>query len=143
MSFDTRAVVTEEGERRRAEAIASGKSFKVVAFGLGNQGHDPNDPRIAISPDPATKTLAGMFFGPKPISGVSYANDFCPVFECYLDYGEAVAQFSSIALFATIVYSEIPNDPELNTTFIYAIAHFARKTKTDLEQRTIRIGVQG
>jgi hypothetical protein len=83
-----------------------------------------------------------VVFGPKAIAGFTFANDFCPVFECFLDYGEAVTQFSSICLIAQIVYSPIPADPELGDTFLFAVANFPQRPKTDIEKLTIRVGTQ-
>ncbi len=142
MAFETKALVTDEARRRKAEGDATGKSFLVVGFSLGNAGHDPQDPTTALAPDPAQVEAFSVVFGPKATSGFTYANNFCPVWECLVDYGEGVTLFSSVNLIAQIVYSPIPGDPELNTTFLYAVANFPQRPKLDTEQLIIRVGVQ-
>ena len=142
MAFEVKALLTNETRRRRSEGDATGKSYRVVAFELGNQGHDPGDPTMALTPDPDMTTLPGLVFGPKALSGYAFANDTCPVYEGYLDFGEAVTAFSSLGLLAQIVYSPVPNDPELGTTFLYAVANFALRPKDDLSDLSLVVGVQ-
>lgn len=142
MAFEVKALLTDEARRRTAESWATGKSFQVVGFALGNAGHDPLDPTTALAPDPSLEDCQAVVFGPKALAGFTYANDSCPVFECLLDFGEAVTLFSSVCLLAQIVYSPIPGDPELNDTFLFAVANFPQRPKTDVEQLVLRIGVQ-
>lgn len=142
MAFEIKALITDEARRRTAESWATGKSFQVIGFALGNAGHDPLDPTAAVAPDPGAMECQAVVFGPKACSGFTFANDFCPVFECVLDYGEAVTLFSSVCLIAQIVYSPVPGDPELNDTFLFAVANFPQRPKTDTEKLTIRVGVQ-
>ena len=142
MSFEVVSVLTDEARRRTSDMWATGKSFRVVSFVLGNQGHDPSDPTIAIVPDPTRTDCYGLVFGPKVISGFTNASDFCPVFECFVDYNEAVDQLSSICLIAQVVYSPVPGDPDVNTTFLFSISNFPLRRKTDVEQITFRVGVQ-
>ena len=85
MAFEIKALLTDQASRRTAESWATGKSFQIVGFALGNAGHDPLD---------------------------------------------------------QIVYSPVPGDPELNDTFLFAVANFPQRPKTDLEKLTIRVGVQ-
>jgi hypothetical protein len=142
VSFEIKALLTDLARQKMAESMATGKSFRVVGFALGNAGHDPLDPTTALAPDPGLEDCQSVVFGPKGISSFTYANNACPVFECFLDYGEAVTLFSSICLIAQIVYSPIPNDPELNETFLFAVATFPQRPKTDLEKLTLSIGIQ-
>lgn len=142
MAFEIKSLLTDQARRRTAESWATGRSFQVVGFALGNAGHDPLDPTTALAPDPGMEECLAVVFGPKAIAGFTFANDFCPVFECFLDYGEAVTQFSSICLIAQIVYSPIPADPELGDTFLFAVANFPQRPKTDIEKLTIRVGTQ-
>lgn len=141
MSFEVKALMTDEARRRIAEQWATGKSFVVVGFSLGAAGHDPLDPSTPLAPDPATTTLEDVVFGPKAVSSFTFASDTCPVFECFLDFSEAVAEFSSVGLLAQITSSPIPGDPELNSTFLFAVSNFAKRPKTDLEQLTINVGI--
>lgn len=142
MAFEIKALLTDEARRRTAQSWATGKSFQVTSFALGNAGHDSLDPSSALAPDPGMEECQSVVFGPKAISGFTFANDTCPVFECFLDYGEAVALFSSVCLIAQIVYSPVPGDPELNDTFLFAVANFPQRPKTDVERLTLRIGIQ-
>jgi hypothetical protein len=142
MAFEIKALITDQARRRTAESWATGKGFQIVGFSLGNAGHDPLDPTTALAPDPGQEECSATVFGPKATSSFTFANDFCPVFECLLDYGEAVTLFSSICLIAQIVYSPVPGDPELNETFVFAVANFPQRPKTDLEKLVIRVGVQ-
>lgn len=140
--MDHVAILTEEAHRRRSEQESTGKSFVVTAFSLGNGGHDPANPQIRIPPDPFMTELPSVVFGPKAVSGFDFANSRCPVWDCVLDYGEAVTLFSSVGLYAQIVYSPIDDDPELNTLFLYAVANFPQRPKTDNSSVTLKIGVQ-
>jgi hypothetical protein len=143
MAFEVLALITDEGRRRTAEMWATGKSFQVIAFALGNAGHDPNDPTTPLAPDPSLLSCPSTVFGPKVVSGFTYANNFCPVFDCLVDYGEGVTLFSSVCLIAQIVYSPLGNaDPELNSSFLFAVANFPQRPKTDTEQLQLLVGVQ-
>ena len=142
MAFEIRSLITDEGRRRTAEMWAVGKSFAIIGFYLGNAGHDPLDPTTALAPDPATTDCPSVVFGPKATANFTYANDYCPVWECVVDFGEGVTLFSSICLLAQIVYSPIPSDPELNTTFIFAVSNFPQRPKLDSESLILRVGCQ-
>jgi hypothetical protein len=142
MALEIRALLTDEARRRRSEGDATGKAFRVVGFQLGNAGHDPLDPTTALAPDPGATSVASSVFGPKAVSGFTYANDYCPVWECLVDFGEGVTLFSSVGLIAQIISSPVPSDPELNTTFLYALANLPQRPKLDQEQLTILCGIQ-
>lgn len=139
--MDILAVLTTEASRRTSEQPMTGKSFQVVGFILGNGGHDPNDPTTKVTPDPDGTTVNLPVFGPKAISGYTFANNFCPIVECFLDAGEAVGLFSSLYLVAQVVYSPIPGDPEIGTTFLYAVSHFAQRPKFDSEGLMLKVGI--
>lgn len=141
MSFETKALITDNARQRIAEGWATGKSFAVVGFSLGSAGHDPFDPRTALAPDPSLMDCPSVAFGPKAIASFSYANDTCPVFECRLEFGEAVVEYSSLCLIAQILYSPVPGDPEVDTTFLFAVVNFPLRSKTDLEELVINVGV--
>jgi len=136
------ALLTEEAARRQAEHETEGKAFKIVGFSLGNAGHDPSDPTLPLSPDPTLTTCQTPVFGPKAVSGYTFANNFCPIWECFIDRGEGAILYSSLCLLAQIVSSPIPGDPEVNSTFLYAVANFSQRPKADDEMMTIRVGVQ-
>jgi hypothetical protein len=134
--------VTEEGHRRRSEQETTGKAFVVTAFALGNGGHDPANPSLRLSPDPLLTELPEVVFGPKATSSFDFANSRCPTWDCTLGYDEGVTKFSSVGLYAQVVYSPVEDDPELNTLFLFAVVNFAQRSKTDGTVLTLRIGVQ-
>lgn len=142
-TFETQALITEEGRRREREHRAIGKAFRIVSFSLHNEGHDPNDPTMAVAPNPEITECPTPVFGPKAITNASYASSTCNLWECFLAKGEAVVNFSGICLVAQIVFSPIPSDPELNTTFLYAVGAFPQRPKGDTEALSIIVGLQG
>jgi len=146
MAFEIIAVVTNEAKSRLAEMLATGKSFYCSHFALDDYGYDPANPTIALTPDPAQTTCDpdGLppLFGPKAVEGFTYTGSFCPEFECYVSESEAVGSIGSLCLIATIVYSPTPGDPEIGSTFLFAIAHMPLWVKTDLENRTWLVTIQ-
>lgn len=150
-TFEALALVTNSGKARMAELIASGKSFAVDRFVVGDQGHDDTDNTIAITPDPAKSgcycapesiTVVGGCLYEGLISSVSFASTTCPVFTVELAKGQATGVVSSICLLGTVVYSPIANDPELGTQFLFAITNFPIKVKIPLERFVYNISVQ-
>ena len=142
MAFEVQALITDEGNRRTTEGWATGKSFVVTGFTIGNAGHDPLDPTTALTPDPGATSVASPVFGPRAVSGFTYANDSCPIWECKIGFGEGVSLFSSIGLIAQILTSPVPSDPEIGNTFLFALANFPQRPKLGNENLVIRVGVQ-
>lgn len=134
-----------------AQLIASGKSFQVDRFVVGDQGHDPIDLTIALTPDPAK---AGCYCSPESITqagGCTYegliANIYfnsttCPVFNIVIAKGQATGIVTSICLLGTVVYSPILNDPELGTRFSFAVVNFPYKIKTPSDRYEYNISIQ-
>lgn len=143
MAFTSIAVITNEAKRRIAEMWISGKSYQVKYFALTSGGHDPNDPTIALAIDPASTTMPGSppFFGPEPIDSITLVSDFCPVFECVVKTGEVVGIVSSVGLFAEIVYSPTPGDPEVGTTFLFAVHNRPQVVFTPSDSAVFNINV--
>lgn len=141
-AFEVVALVTNQARQREAISLKTGKSFKITHFKLGDEGHDPDDPTIALAPDPSSTTCLGDVFGPKAITDVEFVSTSCPVAICDLLESEAVAPLSAVCLIATIVYSPDVGDPEVGTTFQYAVGTFPLRVKTDLETATIRVAIQ-
>jgi len=145
MAFEVIAVVTNETKVRQAVAHATGKSFKVTSFSLGDRGHDPTDPTLALTPDPTeTECNSGypVVFGPKAIDGYTLIGTFCPQFRCSVSETEVVGVITQVCLIAEIVYSPIPGDPEVGDTFLYAIANRPYWVKTSEEGRIWLISPQ-
>lgn len=126
------------------EVLTTGKSFKVSHFAVGSGGHDPLDPITALAPDPSDTECPLSFFVDE-VDEYYYAGDFCPVFICRLEQGEAVGEISSLCLIATMVYSPDPTDPEVYPTpiqFLFSIATMPIKVRTDTEIWSFSCGVQ-
>ncbi len=140
MAFEIRAIMTDEAQRRDAEQKATGKNYVITGFRLGNAGHDPADPTTALTPDTGVTVLPAPVFGPKQVSGFTYGSSNCLVWSCILDFGEAVTQFSSIGLLAQITSSPVPNDPEIGTTFLFAVANFPQRPKLGAEYVEYQVG---
>jgi len=155
-TIEALALVTNQGKARIAEMLATGKSFVVDTFVIGANGHDPADPTLAITPDPAR---TGCYCGPlgapveaitvgggcslvDTIDSVSFASFSCPVFTASVEPGEATGAVSSLCLLGTIVYSPIPGDPEIGLKFLFAIANFPLKFKTPTDRFVYEVFVQ-
>jgi hypothetical protein len=122
MAFEPLAIITNEAKRRTAEMWVSGKSFQVKYFAVSAGGHDPTDPTVALAPDPAATQMPGTpFFGPEPVDSYEFTSDFCPRFICRIEENEVSGGVSSVGLYGEIVYSPIPLDPEIGTTFLFAV----------------------
>lgn len=123
MAFEARALVTNEGKERIGEMWATGKSYQVTHFAVTAGGHDPTDPTTALAVDPAATTMPGEphIFGPEPVDSYEWESDLCPTFVCTIEQGELIGIMSSVGLYATIVYSPIPGDPEVGTRFLFGV----------------------
>jgi len=137
------ALVTNEGKSRIAEMLAIGKSFKVDTFRLGDGGFDPNDPTIALTPDPNATDVYGTPGGvlTKDIDSVTFQTPTCPVFVCIAEKGEGTGPIGSLALMGTIVYSPIPGDPEIGLKFVFAISTRPMVIKTTADRFVFNVGI--
>ena len=142
MAFAVIATITNVGRQRMAQALATGKSFAVDKFSLGQGGHDALDPSIALTPDPTAVTCPSTVFGPKAVTSSSLVSPFCPEFVCDLSESEAVSPLSNICMIGTIVYSPVPGDPELGTEFLFAQGNFPLRVKLDTELLTFTVTIQ-
>lgn len=113
MAYECFAIPTNECKLRESRMRAYGTSFRIKYFGVSDQGHDPNDPRVALAVDPSATTMPGgaPLFGPEPIDSVVWRSDFCETYICKILPGEYQGEISSIGLFAEIVYVD-PSDPD-------------------------------
>lgn len=141
MAFEIRAIMTDEAQRRDAEQKATGKGYVITGFTIGNAGHDPSDPTTALTPDTSATSVPSPVFGPKQTSSFTYGADNCPIWQCVLEFGEAVTQYSSIGLLAQITTSPVPNDPEIGTTFLFALANFPQRVKLGSERVEYLVGI--
>lgn len=151
MNYEALALISNTGRAKMGQLIATGKSFVVNRFVVGDQGHDSADPTIATTPDaaktgcycsPESITVAGGCVYEGLISNISYVNATCPVFTVELAEGQATGVVSSICLIGTVVYSPIPGDPEVGTNFLFAVTNFPMRTKIPGAKWTWDISVQ-
>jgi hypothetical protein len=150
-NFEAIAIVTNSGKARIANLLATGKSFVIDRFVVGDQGHDPIDNTIALTPDPARSgcycssesiTVVGGCKYEGLVSDVTFNNSTCPVFHLEIEPGVATGTISSVCLIGTIVYSPTVGDPEIGTQFLFAIANFPIKVKTPQERFDYTLAVQ-
>lgn len=142
MAFSVVATVTDLGRQKLASALITGKSFQIDQFSVGSGGHDPLDPATAFPPDPTVTVCPDEVFGPETVDAATLVSQFCPEFTCRLDPNQAVASLSNICLLGTVIFSPLAGDPDVGTSFLFALANFPLRVKTDVESIEFRITVQ-
>jgi hypothetical protein len=142
LAFSVIATLTDLGRQKMASGLITGKSFEIDQFSVGAGGHDPLDPATALTPDPAVTSCPDVVFGPEPVDAAVLLTQFCPEFTCRLNPNEAIASLSNICLLGTFVYSPILDDPDVGTTFLFAVGNFPLRVKTDIESLEFRVIVQ-
>lgn len=150
MANEYLAVLTTTAQAWQAKARVNGYGLKITRFVVGSNGHDPTNPRLPLTPDPtrsgcycgneAITTIDGCLFSDF-IDAVTWKTDYCPVYTCRLESGEAVGIVSSVCLIAEVVYSPIPADPVVGTEFLYAILNLPYRPKIAGEVVVIDIAV--
>lgn len=137
------ALVTNQGKARITEMFATGKSFKIDTFRIGDGGYELDEPTLPLTPDPAATDVYGTPGGvlTKTISSVTYQTSTCPVFVCVVEKSEANGPVGSIGLFGTIVYSPISGDTEIGSRFLFALATRPFIVKTSLDSFTFNVGI--
>lgn len=144
MSLTVVTALTDVARQRIAQSILTGKSFSVTDFSVNSAGHDPGNPTLALTPDPAAVVCPGgtPLFGPEPIDSKTLISSFCPQFTCNLELTEAVGSISNICLIATVVFSPTPGDPDIGTTFLFSVGNFPLRVKTAADTLAIIALVQ-
>jgi hypothetical protein len=142
MAFSVIATVTDIGRQKLASSVITGKSFQIDQFSVGSGGHDPLDPSTALTPDSTVTDCPSIVFGPEPVDAATLVSEFCPEFTARLAPSEAIAALSNICLIGTIIYSPLSGDPEVGTTFLFAVGNFPLRVKTDVETLEFRVTVQ-
>lgn len=150
MADELLAVVTNTAHAWNARARVYGYGIKLTRFVVGSNGHDPTNPRLALTPDPsrsgcycaseAITTIDGCLFSDL-IDSVTWKTDYCPVYTCRLESGEAVGVVTSVCLIAEVVYSPIPSDPLVGTEFLYAITNLPYRVKVNGEVLSLDIAI--
>jgi len=136
------ATLTDIARTKFADMLATGRSFTITQFVTGDGGHDPGDPRVALTPDPSVTALPSQTFGPKNITSKTLVSPYCVEFICELADIEAVGPLSNIGLIGLVNYSPIPADPLVGTTFLYSVGNMPLQIKTDAEEKVFQILVQ-
>jgi len=129
MAISLDAELTNIARQRIVNAGVTGRNHIIEAFVLGEGGHDPGNPSLALTPDRSVVQLPLQTFGPKLLTSSSHPTPFTAIYICDLLGSEAVGPLSNIGLIARITFSPILNDPLLNTTFLYAIANMPLQHK--------------
>lgn len=142
MAFSVIASITDIGRQRLATSIMTGKSFQIDQFSVGGGGHDITDPSTALTPDPSVTSCPSVVFGPEPVDAATLVSQFCPEFTCRLQPSEAIAPLSNICLLGTVIFSPLSGDPDVGTTFLFAVGNFPLRVKTDIETIEFRVTVQ-
>ncbi len=138
MADELLAVLSNNALAWNARARVNGYGIKITKFVVGSYGHDPTNPRLALTPDPtrdgcycgteALTTTAGCLFSDF-IDGVTWKNDYCPIYSCRLETGEAVGIVSSICLIAEVLWSPVTGDPNVGLEYLYATVNLPYRPK--------------
>lgn len=149
MSYEILSLVTSRGKQRFQEAVRNGYAIQVTHFCVGSQGHDPDSPITALTPDPGfdpSPNTSGDRIPPDAVISplaVSSAEDdpyFATIWTCTLNKGVATGAISSLYLMAKVVYPVTHAD--YDNLFVYAMSYFPLTVKTDSESFSYRVGIQ-
>ena len=144
------AAVTNIGKRRMSEMLMSSFKFLVTDYAIGDQGHDPVNPRIALVPD-LNQVLFNkgfpLLFGPEPLDSAKFTPPYCSHYTFTLERGEAVGDWSQINLIATVTASpgSLPDGtplPAVGETFLFAISNRPLVIRADIDEDTQGITVR-
>jgi len=128
------AAITDVARSKFADMVKTGNSFKVDSFVTGSGGHDPENPTVALTPDPTIVELPNITSDKRsiPETNIVFISPFCVQYQIVLDLLDSVGPLSNIGLYATGSLSE---------TFLFAVANFPLVVKTDAERRSIFVQV--
>ena len=144
------AAIVNQGWLRITDSLISSFKFLVTDFAIGDQGHDPQNPRMPRAIDPAQVELnAGrpVLFGPAPLTSAVREPPYCSAYTFDLARGVAVGDWSQINLIATVLASpgELPDGtplPGVGTQFLFAVANRPLVIRADVDQNTYRIVIR-
>jgi len=141
MAYDSIAVLTNEAKRRMTDGWKTGKSFRVRYFSIASTGHDPTDPTVSLTIDPAATTIGPNIFGPEPIDAYESVSDYCPVFVCNVRAGEIVGAVSAVGLWAETICVPAGDPEPAGTLFLFAIHHRPLLVFTGADSAEFRVSV--
>jgi len=133
LSYNVLALLTNIGKHYIAESLTTGRPVHVKYFSIGKLGHDPDDPKTALAPDPAIEEPNGVVFGPKAVSSYYLLDRYTPVWVCTIERGDLIAETSSIFLLAD-VEGEGPYGypyPDQNVSIVLGVANYPLKVIVD------------
>ena len=146
MAFDVLAVVLTSAKIRMAQMLETGKSFKITSFAVSADGHDPLDPTLARTPDPAETDCGSVSFTKAFVPGdVTYTSPTCPTWACNLAAGDVTGPVSQVCLVGTVEYCPDPLDTECiapATEFVVAIGTMPLKVITIHDTVTFNVSIQ-
>lgn len=149
MSFEILSLVTNRAKQRFQEAIRLGYALQVTHFVVGNQGHDPNSPISALTPDPGfdppsdsvgNRIPEDATIQPLAVTSAEDDANYATIWTCDLPKGVATGEISSIYLLAKTVYPA--SHPEFDLLFPYSVGYMPLSVKTDNAATTFFVGVQ-
>ena len=127
------AMLTDSGRNALARVSLGELSFTVESFAVGMGGYDDSNP-VKISPIDTSLTGLEMHIYPsgsgnyKLLESTERPNEQSLVMNCRLTDTEANYGLGEIGIWARIIESNIP--AEINTLFLFAVAHMPLQTKT-------------
>lgn len=129
--------VTNQGKQRHQNMLLTGESFQLVQFTVGQGGHDPQDPRQTLTPDPSAITLPleNTTFSPKAFESINNqlydGTNYQVVAE--LDYMDAIGPISNIGIWGKVIFDG--TNPIDGPIFLFSMGNFPLQVKTTSEQK--------
>jgi hypothetical protein len=149
LAFSNLCLITNRARRNEQYACRYGYGIQITHFCVGNQGHDPESPISALTPDPnydptpapsGDRLPSDATIQPLAISGFEDDPYFATVYLCNLPKGVATGVISSLYLLAKFVLPV--THPEYNKLWIYSMAYTPLSVKTDVSFWSLRLGTQ-
>jgi len=148
LSFEALSLITNRAKQRFQESIRLGFAIQVAHFVVGSQGHDPNSPITALTPDPGYdpspdasghRIPSDATMGATAITSATDDPDFVTRWVCTVPAGTATGEVSSIYLLAKVVYPVTHADYDL--FFVWSVGYMPLSVKVDNESRVYEVGV--
>ena len=129
--------VTNQGKQRHKNMFLTGESFKLIHFTIGQGGHDPQDPRQTLTPDPSAIALPleNTTFQPKVFETINnkiYDGTTYQV-TAELDFMDAIGSISNIGIWGKVIFDG--TTPIDGPIFLFSMGNFSLQVKTTTEQK--------
>lgn len=123
--FQVRPTVTDAARLAISSMIDTGEpALQISHFALGTGGYSPNNPAVALAPDPAATALINEIYRSNNVRR-EYLDQFNRVYVGKSLAGEAIGALGEVGLFATYL-----TGPLAGQLFLFALANFPMKSKT-------------